>query len=173
MQRYAEQLILFSRSSGVLAGDPHAPYPLRNAPTASGNSVAAPMSAMGAIDAYGSKTVDERPSTLTKHPKSYSHFHPTTLTTQSHQNSSTPDDDETGTEIGTEDSSSVATTDDEPTIRANSVVNRGSEERVDEAMRDTTHNISSGQVVLIHTSRCDDNRTPETMTREERMPTSP
>ncbi|KAL9712397.1 cyclin-like protein interacting with PHO85 [Leucoagaricus gongylophorus] len=173
MQRYAEQLILFSRSSGVLAGDPHAPHPLRNAPTASGNSVAAPMSAMGAIDAYGGKTVDERPSTLTKHPKSYSHFHPTTLTTQSHQNSSTPDDDETGTEIGTEDSSSVATTDDEPTIRANSVVNRGSEERVDEAMRDTTHNISSGQVVLIHTSRCDDNRTPETMTREERMPTSP
>lgn len=145
MQRYAEQLILFSRSSGVLAGEPHAPHPLRNVTTASGNGVAAPISAMGVID--GSKFVDGRPSALTKHSTSGSHPRPPPLASRYHQNSSIADEDETETETLTEDSSSVVTTDDEPTIRASSVVSRDSDM--------ITPNISSGQAVL------DGKKTPE------------
>jgi len=162
MQRYAEQLILFSRSSGALAGDSHAPHPLRNAPIVSGNGVAAPISAMGVID--GSKLVDGRPSTLTKQSNSYSQPCPPPLASRYHQNSSIIDEDETETETLTEDSSSVTTTDDEPTIRARTVVSKDS----DQTLRDTTPNIASGQVVLT-----DDKKTPEIMERDEKMPTSP
>jgi len=161
MQRYAEQLILFSRSSGALAGDLHAPHPLRNASTVSGNSVAAPISPMGVID--GNKLVDGRPSTLTKYSNSYSYPCPPPLVSQYRQNSSIVDEDETETETLTEDSSSVTATDDEPTIRASSVVSRDS----DETLRDTTPNISSGQV---NTTSCDDKSAPEIMKREEKSP---
>jgi len=58
----------------------------------------------------------------------------------------------------------VTTTDDEPTIRASSVVSKDS----DQTLRDTTPNIASGQVVLT-----DDKKTPEIMERDEKMPTSP
>ena len=123
MQRYAEQLILFSqlRSDGDLSAIP--PRSLSN--------LSAPMQAMGAVDAYGGSLVGSTHRTDHTSPVSTS-----TSTTSNHKNGArTPQvrprepplangsvsetdasDPDTTSEAGTE---TDAETDDEPTIRPN------------------------------------------------------
>jgi len=120
MQRYAEQLVLFSqlRSEGDLSAMPPKPP----------NSLSAPMQAMGAVDAYGGSLVGS--THRTDHTPSVS------TSTSAHKNGtrtpqvrprepsitngavSEPDasDADTTSEAGTE---TDAETDDEPTIRPN------------------------------------------------------
>lgn len=182
MQRYAEQLILFSRSSGMMGGavdgQDHtacssgangagAGIGVGGGATSSacgsnaGASVAAPMSAMGAVDAYGGRMADDTnmrtrkstsaiPSSSKHHSHSHNHLshHHHNRTHHHHRHNSTTtqdsdtydngDDDDAETEVGTEDGSvGTNTTDDEPTIRANSVATRGRRrESIDEAMGD-------------------------------------
>jgi hypothetical protein len=120
MQRYAEQLILFSRTSGAMGGV--IPEGLVSSPS----GVAAPMSAMGAIDTFGGKVADDTPS----HHKTDRHRQ--------------EDDDDTETEDGDEATSTSGTTDDEPTIKAASVADRGRRrESIDEAMVDPTRSPNS------------------------------
>lgn len=174
MQRYAEQLILFSRSSGMMGGvvDTNGGHraatasggPVMPSVNGSGVGVAAPMSAMGAIDAYGGKTPDEPPSTpSSSSSSSRSNMHVDSTTTphhypnnhhqshtiihhHHHQNSTSTtqdtesyEEDDAETEVGTEDGSTSGTTDDEPTIRAASVASRGRRrESIDDAMCDTS-----------------------------------
>lgn len=113
MQRYAEQLILFSRTSGAMRGA--IPDGLVNAPS----GVAAPMSAMGAIDTFGGKVADDDYRTPSHHKND-----------RHRQEEDDTDDDATSTS---------GTTDDEPTIKAASVADRGRRrESIDEAMVDPT-----------------------------------
>ncbi|KAJ7937420.1 cyclin-domain-containing protein [Mycena leptocephala] len=98
MQRYAEQLILFSNAPDAV---PPAP-------------VAAPMQAMGAIDAYGGRVpTQQRPA---RHRHS-----PMANKTPSFRPRAPPDNDDTETETETETEGTETdggwTTDDEPTIR--------------------------------------------------------
>ncbi|KAJ6543834.1 cyclin-domain-containing protein [Mycena capillaripes] len=106
MQRYAEQLILFS----------NAPDSVPSAP------VAAPMQAMGAIDAYGGRVPAQKPAppplpnggsySAQPHASSSSNKTPSVRPRQ-------PPDDDTETETETEGTETDGgwTTDDEPTIR--------------------------------------------------------
>jgi hypothetical protein len=117
MQRYAEQLVLFSRTSGAMGGV--IPDALMNSPS----GVAAPMSAMGAIDTFGGKVPDDIYRTPSHHKN------------DRHRQ----EDDDTETEDGDETTSTSGTTDDEPTIKAASVADRGRRrESIDEAMVDPT-----------------------------------
>jgi hypothetical protein len=114
MQRYAEQLILFSNSPDTVAP--------ASAP------VAAPMQAMGAIDAYGGRVPAEKP--IPKAPQLVPNGGP--YPSQPHASSSSsnktpsfrpryPVDEDTETETETETEGTETdggwTTDDEPTIR--------------------------------------------------------
>lgn len=164
MQRYAEQLILFSRSSGMIggvgvdavgAGGVGAGPSTGAAPMTGGIGVAAPMSAMGAIDAYGGRVADDGRRTRTSpsasasstssrssHGSTYADAD-TSASTAHQQGGATEEEEEdaeTETEVGTEDgdeASSTNTTDDEPTIRAASVADRARRrESIDEVMAD-------------------------------------
>ncbi|KAJ7477118.1 cyclin-domain-containing protein [Mycena galericulata] len=99
MQRYAEQLILFSNSPTTV---PPVPAP-----------VAAPMQAMGAIDAYGGRVLDKPPITNGGHYPLFPSFNKTPR-----RPSVDADDTETETETEGTETDGGWTTDDEPTIRA-------------------------------------------------------
>jgi hypothetical protein len=110
MQRYAEQLILFSNAPDAV---PPAP-------------VAAPMQAMGAIDAYGGRVpTQQRPAPPLSNGVSHSHSPPhassSSNKTPSFRPRAPPDNDDTETETETETEGTETdggwTTDDEPTIR--------------------------------------------------------
>ncbi|XP_006459757.1 hypothetical protein AGABI2DRAFT_135089 [Agaricus bisporus var. bisporus H97] len=120
MQRYAEQLILFSRTSGAMRGA--IPDGLVNTPS----GVAAPMSAMGAIDTFGGKVADDDYRTPSHHKND-----------RHRQEEDDTDDDATSTS---------GTTDDEPTIKAASVADRGRRrESIDEAMVDPTRSPNTSE----------------------------
>ena len=123
MQRYAEQLVLFSQLRSE--GDPSA------MPPKSPSSLSAPMQAMGAVDAYGGSLVgsihrpDHTPSLSTSASATSNHKNggrtPQMRPREpSYTNgaASEPDasDADTTSEAGTE---TDAETDDEPTIRPN------------------------------------------------------
>ncbi|KAJ7499314.1 cyclin-domain-containing protein [Mycena latifolia] len=111
MQRYAEQLILFSNSPETVS-----PIP---AP------VAAPMQAMGAIDAYGGRLPAERPTPKPPQlvPNGGPYPPPHASSSSSNKTPSVrprfpaDEDTETETETETEGTDGGWTTDDEPTIR--------------------------------------------------------
>ncbi|KXN92864.1 PHO85 cyclin-7 [Leucoagaricus sp. SymC.cos] len=227
MQRYAEQLILFSRSSGVMTDGANVSTSTTSATsttyaingcsgaTTVGSSgaagVAAPMSAMGAIDAYGGRVADEPNyrtrkgiTSSTASASSSSKMAPSssrsgamlvdssttpnsTLAPHNHHrhyrhnsatltHSTAYEDEDAETEVGTEDGSTSGTTDDEPTIRAASVVSRGRRrESIDEAMGDAPPSTSTREDALTHTAHEEGERTPETQRprAEVMMTTSP
>ncbi|KAI5829794.1 cyclin-domain-containing protein [Schizophyllum commune Tattone D] len=112
MQRYAEQLILFSHkhSSSPL---PHTIVPLSSIPSSSQTGSAAPTPAMGAVDAYGGQ-IPTHPSSATSHANHEQA--PSSVSAAFQPRYSSGDDTETETETETE-TDGGSTTDDEPTIR--------------------------------------------------------
>lgn len=118
MQRYAEQLVLFSqlRSEGDLSA----------MPPRSPSSLSAPMQAMGAVDAYGGSLaasthrVDHTPSISTSSHKNGTRTPQVRPREPSSTNGTVSETDtsdaDTTSEAGTE---TDAETDDEPTIRPN------------------------------------------------------
>lgn len=158
MQKYAEQLILFSRSSALMSGagiDGGGMVSVSSAPVgtaaATTPAVAAPMSAMGAIDAYGGRVADETYRTRSALPSDMAVEAPVAIHTRHEE------DDDTETEDG--DEASTGTTDDEPTIKAASVADRGRRrESIDEAMVETP---------------VDSERTPERRQAADERMTSP
>ncbi|KAL1741942.1 cyclin-domain-containing protein [Schizophyllum fasciatum] len=109
MQRYAEQLILFSHkhSSSPI---PHTIVPLSTISSSSQTGSAAPTPSMGAVDAFGGRI----PVESTPHPTHHEQ-EPSSVSAAFRQpRYSSGDDTETETETETDGGS---TTDDEPTIR--------------------------------------------------------
>ncbi|KAI6046501.1 cyclin-domain-containing protein [Pisolithus marmoratus] len=138
MQKYAEQLILFSHSQQPLSppvpsssSSPsttsHSHPHLRMSPHShsSTHSISGPARAMGAIDAYGGTVAPDRtPSMRPTHAPSR-HGHTTHNTSNSHHHNNYPtnssrDDDASSilsTDTETTETEGGDTTDDEPTIR--------------------------------------------------------
>lgn len=135
MQRYAEQLVLFSKSSPP-ADLSSFPYPAPTSSTLSSPStlVSAPTMTMGAIDAYGGRAPGRSSSTHSKEkdapqppfgsvngasslvPSSSHHWSQRIPNGKMRQPSEDPET-ETETEAETETETDGWTTDDEPTIR--------------------------------------------------------
>lgn len=146
-----------------------------------GNGVAAPMSAMGAIDAYGGGVVDDAyrtTSTVMTAPitRQYVQSHSDTqheaaaaaaaaaattaptIHQQQRQGATAEEEDDTETETETEvgeddgdEASSTNTTDDEPTIRAASVADRA-------RRRESIDEVMAGEVERIRGGSVEDER---------------
>lgn len=130
MQRYAEQLIVFSEGSLPPPSPSPSPAPALAVPQPTSVKTNGAMHAMGAIDAYGGAVASSASGALTPSARAYAPApHPpaasTSTSASAYTASSTTarspvDEDDAASEAGTETETETEggwTTDDEPTIR--------------------------------------------------------